>query len=171
MSDDTGIQTELDSLRSRVKVLTAENAELISQVSEWRARARKYSGKSNRAADRLREAETRLQQAANLLHKIEGSVRARAVEQLISAWAALEEAQLKQRGTEEISALEALVLQRKAELEDVERLMTIAGDGQKHARHRTGQDNHLELGFPHSDPARTVSPSPIRKTLIKDKEP
>jgi hypothetical protein len=38
-------------------------------------------------------------------------------------------------------------------------------DGRKHARHRTGRENHLELGFPHSDkPPRTEPSSPVRKT-------
>lgn len=70
----------------------------------------------------------------------------------------------------QIAQLREVVDQRRAELEEIKRLMTapiVAAD--KQIRQRTGLDDHLELGDYRRPPVKSVPPGPVtRGTARRD---
>lgn len=86
----------------------------------------------------------------------------RAVKRLQYAERKLREAHQKADRQHRVTTLQQLVEQRRAELDDLGRMMTayVREDGK--ARHRTGRDDHLEMGKYVRPPKKRAPTFPVK---------
>jgi hypothetical protein len=145
-SADVGVQEQLKECHLRIERLTEE-------LRRWKELARKHEKRAKQNAA-----------AAVKLQEIEDVAFRRAEELLLDACLELDRARKNNEAIDVIGKLEALVSRRRAELGGIECLMTRTGDGKKHPRNRAGQDNHLELGFPHNGNPGKIPVFPVQHT-------